>query len=234
MSKKKSSSSSEDEKDSFDEDFLNVKVEDIPIQVKGTEEVESEIAEIMKSGCNRQIAEYVMILYYEIEKDKEINLIKLRKAYEKVLKEQNNIMSNTISSLKDYLNKIKDDNEIKIKEKDLEEISEKIPEYELEVEEILENEDIEKCFEQAKIKGEEEKYKLIKYFLNENISKLDSKIRDELNEKSKKYKEKRDAVIEFGLRNVKKIINNQNEYDKFVKEYKKYQDGVKKIDWQTK
>ena len=234
MSKKKSSSSSEDEKDSFDEDFLNVKVEDIPIQVKGTEEVESEIAEIMKSGCNRQIAEYVMILYYEIEKDKEINLIKLRKAYEKVLKEQNNIMSNTISSLKDYLNKIKDDNEIKKKEKDLEEISEKIPEYELEMEEILENEDIEKCFEQAKIKGEEEKYKLIKYFLNENISKLDSKIRDELNEKSKKYKEKRDAVIEFGLRNVKKIINNQNEYDKFVKEYKKYQDGVKKIDWQTK
>ena len=234
MSKKKSSSSSEDEKDSFDEDFLNVKVEDIPIQVRGTEEVESEIAEIMKSGCNRQIAEYVMILYYEIEKDKEINLIKLRKAYEKVLKEQNNIMSNTISSLKDYLNKIKDDNEIKIKEKDLEEISEKIPEYELEVEEILENEDIEKCFEQAKIKGEEEKYKLIKYFLNENISKLDSKIRDELNEKSKKYKEKRDAVIEFGLRNVKKIINNQDEYDKFVKEYKKYQDGVKKIDWQTK
>jgi len=50
---------------------------------------------------------------------------------------------------------------------------------------------------------------------------LQSKEEDNIKflEKKKKFNEKRDAVIESALRRVKKIVNDENEYKIFYKDY---------------
>ena len=40
------------------------------------------------------------------------------------------------------------------------------------------------------------------------------------NEKRIKYINKKDAVNEFAIRKIKKIVNDENEYDEFLKNYK--------------
>ena len=65
-SRKKSTSSntSDKEMEYLEKEFLNCDVNDIP--VPKTDEIgdyEREVLEVMKTGCNRQIAEYVIIEY---------------------------------------------------------------------------------------------------------------------------------------------------------------------------
>ena len=172
---------------------------------------ESEVQEVMKSGCNRQIAEYALIKYNEIEeeeaKQKGEEYKKLSQLREEYAKHGNYVNSRTIEGIKEYLDKLIDKKEIK----DID-----LDGYEDEINEILSNPDIEKKLKEKK--KEEDSQKIVKHHLNEEIN--DYRKKNLLyDETRKKFIEKREAVIEFALRTVKKIVNDEKEYKKFYKEY---------------
>ena len=134
-SKKKSTSSntSDNEMKFLEEEFLKCNVDDIPIPK--TDEIgdyEREVLEVMKTGCNRQIAEYVIIEYKKQEDNdkKEDNkfetLSELRKNYyEKIEK--------IITHAKKALNNYKNDKN----DKDYKDVIQEMEGYEEEVEEVL-------------------------------------------------------------------------------------------------
>ena len=206
-----SSNSSDKEKDFLEKEFLDCDLGDIPIPKAEIEMYESEVQEVMKSGCNRQIAEYALIKYNEIEeeeaKQKGEEYKKLSQLREEYAKHGNYVNSRTIEGIKEYLDKLIDKKEIK----DID-----LDGYEDEINEILSNPDIEKKLKEKK--KEEDSQKIVKHHLNEEIN--DYRKKNLLyDETRKKFIEKREAVIEFALRTVKKIVNDEKEYKKFYKEY---------------
>ena len=99
------SNSSDNEKDFLEEEFLKLKIEDIPIPKKGLEKYEPDIQEVMKSGCNRQIAEYAIEGIKELEEspeNKSKKLIDLREEYRSII---NEAIDNTINNLEEYIKK---------------------------------------------------------------------------------------------------------------------------------
>ena len=194
-----SSNSSDKEKDFLEKEFLDCDLGDIPIPKAEIEMYESEVQEVMKSGCNRQIAEYALIKYNEIEeeeaKQKGEEYKKLSQLREEYAKHGNYVNSRTIEGIKEYLDKLIDKKEIK----DID-----LDGYEDEINEILSNPDIEKKLKEKK--KEEDSQKIVKHHLNEEIN--DYREKNLLyDETRKKFIEKREAVIEFALRTVKKIVN---------------------------
>lgn len=185
----------------LEKEFLKYGEDSLPFPKKEIEIYEDDVQEIMKSGCNRQIAEYVMLKYKELE-DKESGnkkLCDLRKEYYEVI---NPIIDTTVEELMEADNK----NELKYCKNDLDK-------YEFE-------EESDKIIQKIK-KGDKEIkdinifYDSAIYFFKKNYEKQDKQIHN----LRKEYIDKRDAVIEAALRMVKKIVNDEQEYKKFYKEY---------------
>ena len=200
---------SEDEE--LEKDFLKIDMDELNNIYKNKEilsNYELEIKEIMKIGCNRQIAEY-SLLKNNIESI-------LEKENSKYIKERNNLLKEITKKL-GY--------KIKALIKDLvntENITCAIEDSfyeELPYEEIIDL-IIEKYEKEIPV----EVYKYVNF--KENLKKL-IKDNDEyigLNkfiEIKKEYIKQREPLIEAALRLVKKIINDENEYNKFYNEFYK-------------
>ena len=194
MSKKNSQSqnSSDKEIDFLEEEFLKCSPDDLPVPKEEIKIYNDEVLEVMKSGCNRQIAEHVMIKYKNLEdgegKDKlndlknKYNITKI-KFYEKIktmLENKNDIKNNENKELSEYEEEI---NELCESNKD------------------KDKNDIKLAID--KLVNEKDKDEEVKQFL----------------EAREKYFRKREAVIEAALRKVKKIVNDKEEYKQFFKEY---------------
>ena len=212
MSNKKNKSSTDEEDDYLDKLFLEIK--DLPFPKPEISEYENLVLEIMKSGCNRQIAEYAIIKYKEIEDSNEgKKLSELQDPYnnsKKVIFDQIKNKEN----IKDILSsKIKNYNQLKT-------IKDDLNDYDYEIEELLDfyrNELKEDKDINNKMK---EIGKAIKDYLFEIlIEKKESEETKKFLDERKVYMEKREAVIESALRKVRKIVNDKNEYKTFYREY---------------
>ena len=213
--KSPSSNSNDNEKDFLEEEFLKFNIDEIPIPISEIEIYDEEVQEVMKSGCNRQIAEYALLKYKEIE-DSEAK--ENGEGYKKLIdlkKEYQNHMLPIIKRTWDILKNFLQNPDIKTEETNLEG-------YDDEIEKILTNPEIEQRMK------EKEKKKLMqppeyyaKFFLKEEIDKYEEK--DNFTKARNSFIEKREAVIEFALRKVKKIVNDEKEYDIFSQEYNQYQ-----------
>ena len=208
MSKILDSPSSEKEIDYLEEEFLKCDIKDLPFPKEEIKEYEREVIEVMKSGCNRQIAEYV-ILEYKRQEDEEAksnkNLEKLSKLREEYDKYKNPI--------------IKKVNEILIEQKNNKEIKEAILEgYEYEIEEIMENDKLKNIYLKENLEIYENN---ANFYLNKEIEELRSsdENKKKFDEARSKFINKRDAVIESALRKTKEIVNNENAFKIFYKDY---------------
>ena len=202
-----SSNSSDNEKDFLEEEFLKLRIEDIPIPKQGLEEYEPDIQEVMKSGCNRQIAEYVIEEIKKLEENpenKSKKLIDLRKEYRNIIQ---GAIDKAIDSVEECIKKGTGG----YGDRELEG-------YDDEIDEILNSDKIQKAKDNIKEDQNLENIeKIAIYYLDENLKKIDDK--KKLEEKKKEYNEKREAVIEAALRKIKKIVNDEKEYDIFYKNY---------------
>ena len=207
--------SSDKEKDFLEEEFLKCNIEDLPIPKEGLEEYEKEIQEVMKSGCNRQIAEYVLLEYKNLEDEEEKEekekekvrkkkkLHELRKDYEKYKNSLiEKVVENVIAKLKNEGKEIQDFKDIEG--------------YEDEIDEILENEDLNAILKEKNIDNIES---YIKHFIYLEIENMNQEEKKKFKETRDLYIEKREAVIEAALRKIKKIVNDENEYKIFYKNY---------------
>ena len=204
--------------DDMENEFLTLS-EKIIDKLKPKKELstfEIDINEIMKSGCNRQIAEYVLMKYNIQEKLKEEN--------QKYIASKKEIIDNIINKLGTKLdNLLKDENR-----KD--DVVEYEPLYEEIYDEIVEyllNKNPKSIIDINFIKNG-----VVKLLSTENIN------FDKFKNEKEIYVKKREPIIEAALRLVKKIVNNKRqkpdepeepeeskeledseEYKKFLEEY---------------
>ncbi len=204
--------------DDMENEFLTLS-EKIIDKLKPKKELstfEIDINEIMKSGCNRQIAEYVLMKYNIQEKLKEEN-----QKYIASKKEIINDIKNKLGTKLDNL--LKDENR-----KD--DVVEYEPLYEEIYDEIVEyllNKNPKSIIDINFIKNG-----VVKLLSTENIN------FDKFKNEKEIYVKKREPIIEAALRLVKKIVNNKKqkpdepeepeeskeledseEYKKFLEEY---------------
>ena len=195
MSKSKNSqsqNSSDKEIDFLEEEFLKCDPNDLPVPKKEIEIYNYQVLEVMKSGCNRQIAEYVMLEYKKLEDAEQ--------------KEKDNKKETLEKLRKNYFDKL--DSIIKNNSDDKENIpKDESNEYEEEINEFW---DSNKGMDKNEIKGILNK--VLKEKANDEATK-------QLVNDMEIYRRKRDAVIEAALRKVKKIVNDKEEYKKFFKGY---------------
>ena len=201
--------SSDKEKDFLEEEFLKCNIEDLPIPREELKDYEKEIQEVMKSGCNRQIAEYVFLEYKNLEDEEEKDskkkkLCELKKDYEQ--KHKNSLIEKVTEKVIDKL--IKENKEIQ----DFKDIEG----YEDEIDEILEKEDLKAILKEKNIDNIES---YIKHFIYLEIENMNQEEKKKFKETRDLYIEKREAVIEAALRKIKKIVNDENEYKIFYKNY---------------
>ena len=199
---------SDNEKDYLEEEFLKCNIDDLPTPLKKIKVYENQVQEAMISGCSRQIAEYAILLYKEIEEKEEKEAKEKQEKYEtlSLLKEEYYKYFNEIKQqiIKDVLNDYSNNN----KNNDIEKM--KLDEFYEETKEILEDYRIKNLDKDKEKKDYMEN--LIKFHCDKN------KLKDK--EERKKYINKKDAVNEFALRKIKKIVNDENEYDEFFQKYK--------------
>ena len=195
MSKSKNSqsqNSSDKEIDFLEEEFLKCDPNDLPVPKKEIEKYNYQVLEVMKSGCNRQIAEYVMLEYKKLEDAEQKENVNKKGTLEKLRK--------------NYFDKL--DSIIKNNSDDKENIpKDESNEYEEEINEFW---DSNKGMDKNEIKGILNK--VLKEKANDEATK-------QLVNDMEIYRRKRDAVIEAALRKVKKIVNDKEEYKKFFKGY---------------
>ena len=229
--------------DYLEKEFLKCKLEDIPLPIDEIEEnLEEEVLEVMKSGCNLQIAEYVILKYQDIEDDLDgkQKLLDFKKNYQESKNEYfNDIINNKekkindINLVKDYITKkysIKENNQINIFDQV---VDGELRDYVDEIKKYLKNYKDDKN-KDNKIKSEKDDdlcERTIKYIIYKNLYIENSKDNDEKTKKffeeREKYIKKRESVVEACLRNVKKIVNDEKEYNKYYKEYKEYKEKMK-------
>ena len=213
MSNKKDINSTEEEDEYLESMFLNIKT--LPFPKQEIKDYESLVLEVMKSGCNRQIAEYVIIKYKEIEDsdDKNTKIVELEKAYNNSKEVIFNQIKNK-ENINDILSsKIKSYNQLK-------KVKDELNDYDYEIDELLD-------FYRDKLKDAKdvdnkmkEIEKAIKDYLYEIlIEKKESEETKKFLDERKKYMIKKEAIIEAALRKVKKIVNDKKEYEIFYKEY---------------
>ena len=202
-----SSNSSDNEKDFLEEEFLKMKIEDIPIPKKELEDYELDIEEVMKSGCNRQIAEYAIEEIKKLEESPDntsTKLLDLRKKYRGYIEEA---IKQSIEDLSKFLTS---------NSKDIEESN--LENYDDEIDEILNSEKIQKLKDNIKEDQNLDNVdRVAKYYLEKNLENIEKD--ENYKEIRKKYIEKREAVIEAALRKIKKIVNDENEYNIFYNNY---------------
>ena len=205
-----SSNSSDKEKDFLEEEFLKCNVDDLPIPKEGLEKYEKEIQEVMKSGCNRQIAEYVISEYKKLEdeeaeeaknENKEFKrLWELRDDYSKFL---DKIINRAAEKLKNDIGKpVEGFNELEG--------------YEDEIDKLLDNATLKEKLQDKNI-NDIESYAM--HFLKIEIDNSKKDEKEKFEKTRKIYIDKREAVIEAALRKIKKIVNDDNEYKIFYKNY---------------
>ena len=204
------------EDDELENAFLDdCNIEDLPLPNPELTDYQIELREVMKSGCNLQIAEYALIK------------LKIKTELEELKGNYNNekksIMDDVQDNFDSIFNEIKEgegkqnqndesinENKDKNKENDIEK-------YYEEVDEIMATKHLEK----QEIQGID--INLLKKKLLEKFEEIlkSSDNREKFIEARENYQKKREAIIEAALRIVKKIVNDENEYKKFEKEYLK-------------
>ena len=198
MTTQKNTDLNEEEKNYLEEEFLKCEIGDFPSPKTELRDYEEYVTEVMKSGCNRQIAEYVILEYVKLE-EKDTNNKKLLDLREEYLKATNKVLTFTKEAITNSINR----------GQNVEDIS---SEYEDEIELVCKN----------LVKKEDDNInyeKYAKFFLEKYIGELNDEEKKEFEQKRKAYIDKRDTVIESALRKVRKIVNDEKEYKKFYKEY---------------
>ena len=198
MTTQKNTDLNEEEKNYLEEEFLKCEIGEFPSPKTELKDYEEYVTEVMKSGCNRQIAEYVILEYVKLE-EKDTNNKKLLDLREEYLKATNKVLTFTKEAITNSINR----------GQNVEDIS---SEYEDEIELVCKN----------LVKKEDDNInyeKYAKFFLEKYIGELNDEEKKEFEQKRKAYIDKRDAVIESALRKVRKIVNDEKEYKKFYKEY---------------
>jgi hypothetical protein len=201
------------EEDELEEQFLKCELKDLPIPKKELEKFQFEVREVMKSGCNLQIAEYSLLQYdivnYLTKYKDEYNQYKDK--FMKLLKDE----------IKVYFNNLKE-NMIKAEYEDYDDTKNK---YEEEADEIMDEnlETIESIKERTTEQIKEDLMNIFKRKVDESDDK------DDFDNAKENYVKKRDALIESALRLVKKIVNDEKEYDKFYENYYKKKEDKNQI-----
>ena len=205
-----SSNSSDKEKDFLEEEFLKCNVDDLPIPKEDLEKYEKEIQEVMKSGCNRQIAEYVISEYKKLEDEEAEEAKNENKQFKRLWElgdDYSKFLDKIIGRAADKLK-----NEI---DKPVEGFNE-LEGYEDEIDKLLDNATLKEKLKDKNI-NEIESYAM--HFLKREIDNLKNNEKEEFEKARKIYIDKREAVIEAALRKIKKIVNDDNEYKIFYKNY---------------
>ena len=203
------------EKDELEEEFLKCKIEDLPIPKKELENFQFEVREVMKSGCNLQIAEYALLEYNIVN-----YLSKIKDEYNQYKQKFKNLTNDDIVV---YFNNLKENIINKEEDDDEDENKDAKNKYEEEIDEIM-DENIEKIESIKERTREQIKEDLMDIF-KKRVDKSDDK--DNFLNAKENYMKKRDALIESALRLVKKIVNDEKEYEKFYKNYFKKEDENK-------
>ena len=203
------------EEDELEEQFLKCELKDLPIPKKELEKFQFEVREVMKSGCNLQIAEYSLLQYdivnYLTKYKDEYNQYKDK--FMKLLKDE----------IKVYFNNLKE-NMIKAEYEDDDDKDTK-NKYEEEADEIMDKnlETIESIKERTTEQIKEDLMNIFKKKVDESGDK------DDFDNAKENYVKKRDALIESALRLVKKIVNDENEYNIFKENYYKKKEDKNQI-----
>ena len=199
MSNKNAQNQENDLEDEMEKEFLQCdeKIIEKLIPNEKLANFEIDIKEIMKSGCNRQIAEYALMKYNIQEFLKDYN--------QKYIESKNDIKNEINNRLRTKFENLINDENIKDEEVVFDLLYEEI------IDEIV-DEIIQKHPENV-IDINIIKKRLIKLLENENIN------FENFKKVKESYIQKREPIIEAALRLVKKIVNNKKEYDKFHEEY---------------
>ena len=216
--------------DELEEEFLKCNLEDLPLPIKKLEDFEFEINEVMKSGCNRQIAEYSLLEYEsdlfppepknEHEKSKDSikkTLSELKNEYKKIKDSIKENMPNIAQAY--YINDLSTAKYEKDEKSTYEEEADEI--FEENIKEIEGNENY-------KIEDTDAIKEFIMSDFKSRVEELGEKDKEIFVKSRKNYRDKRDAIIEAALRLVKKIVNDEKEYKKFEEGYKKLQENNNK------
>ena len=205
------------EDDELEDAFLECKFEDFPSPKEELENYQFELREIMKSGCNLQIAEYSLLQCNIFS-----HLDSAKKNYDKklgpILVEMEERIQIYFGGLGDKQNNQKkngDQNQTENEEEEEEDQNKEYKYYEEEVDTIMEKhaEELEK-YSQMELDKIKKDWMKIFYELVEASGNKES-----FKEAKKNYNEKRTSLIDSALRLVKKIVNDDNEYKQFYKNY---------------
>ena len=164
----------------------------------------------MKSGCNRQIAEYVISEYKKLEDEEAEEAKNENKEFKKLWElksDYSKYIDNIINKAAENLNKEID--------KPVEGFNE-LEGYEDEIDKLLDNATLKEKLKDKNI-NDIESYAM--HFLKREIDNLRDDKKKGFEETRKIYIDKREAVIEAALRKIKKIVNDDNEYKIFYKNY---------------
>ena len=208
------------EDDELEDEFLKCDIGSFPSPKEELENYQFELREIMKSGCNLQIAEYSLLqcnIFSHLDSDK--------KNYDKklgpILVEMEKRIQIYFKDLSDEQNNQKknnDQNQTENEEEEEEDQNKEYKYYEEEVDTIMEKhpEELEKYSQMAQMELDKIKKDWMKIFyelVEESVNK------ESFKEEKKNYNEKRTSLIDSALRLVKKIVNDDNEYKQFYKNY---------------
>ena len=205
------------EDDELEDAFLECKFEDFPSPKEELENYQFELREIMKSGCNLQIAEYSLLQCNIFS-----HLDSAKKNYDKklgpILVEMEKRIQIYFGGLGDKQNNQKkndDQNQTENEEEEEEEPNKEYKYYEEEIDTIMEKhpEELEKYSQMELDKIKKDWMKIFYELVEESVNK------ESFKEAKKNYIEKRTSLIDSALRLVKKIVNDDNEYQIFYKNY---------------
>ena len=194
-------SSKEDEEDEIENAFLSCdeNIIDKLIQNEKLNNFELDIKEVMKSGCNRQIAEYALLKCG-------IDSI-LRKENEKYIKVKEEMINEIKDKLQNQINGVINSEITKIDDF----------EYDIIYEEIF-DELMDKIEKDTYIAEVTKKYYIKKRLIKLIISNKEINL-EKFKKEREEYCKSREPVIEAALRLVKKIVNEEDEYKKFYEGY---------------
>ena len=212
------------EDDELEDEFLKCDIGSFPSPKEELENYQFEVREIMKSGCNLQIAEYSLLqcnIFSHLDSDK--------KNYDKKLGPILVLMENRIQiyfgglgdkqnnqKKNDEKNKNDDNqNQTENEEEEEEDQNKEYKDYEEEVDTIMEKhpEELEKYSQMELDKIKKDWMKIFYELVEASVNK------ESFKEAKKNYNEKRTSLIDSALRLVKKIVNDDNEYKQFYKNY---------------
>ena len=210
------------EDDELEDEFLECDIDSFPSPNEKLENYQFELREIMKSGCNLQIAEYSLLqcnIFSHLDSDKKNYdkklgpiLVEMEKRIEiyKSKEKDNNQKKN------DEKNKNDDNqNQTENEEEEEEDQNKEYKYYEEEVDTIMEKhpEELEKYSQMELDKIKKDWMKIFYELVEASVNK------ESFKEAKKNYNEKRTSLIDSALRLVKKIVNDDDEYKKFYKNY---------------